>query len=485
MRPDRVLTSSPSPKLSLRWRLSLSYAAIALLTAGLLGGILIGILANYFSRVDADHLRAAADRAATSLEGADGPTLLESARLTAFGTNTRIQIFGADGALLADSGSPQLIDPNSVQFPGNPSEGPKTSKRPPTEPGSSGSPDEARSQAQVTRPVPAGSRGGAASVRASEAVWSGAAVMTEILAAVGVAASIAVLAAALIGYWISSRVSRRIASLSKTSDDMANGDLSVRSHVSGGDEVGRLASSFNQMAARVEATIAALQRFVSDAAHQIGTPLTALRTDLEVLRESTELEEERRLLDRALTQEARLEGLSAGLLQLSRLESPTQSASPVAVDVCQLIRECVDSVASRAEQADLQLTADLPTAAVHALVDPDRLRQSIENLLDNAIKFTPRGGAVVAGAAVESAEVVVWVADTGVGIPTPERARVFERFYRSPAVSSQPGSGLGLAIVAAAMHSIGGTVVLADAAVGTRVELHIPLAKARRPTRSI
>ena len=102
---------------------------------------------------------------------------------------------------------------------------------------------------------------------------------------------------------------------------MAAGDLGARAPVAGGDEVGRLGESFNGMAARVETTVTSLRRFVADAAHEIGTPLTALQADLELAERKATSDDERRLVDRALAQTARLAGLSDNLLQLSRLEA--------------------------------------------------------------------------------------------------------------------------------------------------------------------
>ena len=109
--------------------------------------------------------------------------------------------------------------------------------------------------------------------------------------------------------------------LTEASDRMADGDLGARAPVAGGDEVGRLAESFNGMAARVETTVTSLRRFVADAAHEIGTPLTALQADLELAERKATGDDERRLVDRALVQTHRLGTLSDNLLQLSRLEA--------------------------------------------------------------------------------------------------------------------------------------------------------------------
>jgi signal transduction histidine kinase len=234
------------------------------------------------------------------------------------------------------------------------------------------------------------------------------------------------------------------------------------------------------MAAKMEATVTALQRFVSDAAHQLGTPLTALRTDLEMLRDGPASDDDRRLLERALTQEQRIEDLGNGLLQLSRLESSGAGRACHAVDVVQLLRSTADAFASRAEQADLRLELAVPENELLVCVDPDGLRVAVENPLDNAVKFTPSGGTVRLGVRAEAGRALIWVEDDGPGILPADRARVFERFYRARGMAGYPGSGLGLAIVRAAAGACDGSARLAETEVGTRIEVRVPLATTAR-----
>ncbi|MEI6623720.1 MAG: HAMP domain-containing sensor histidine kinase, partial [Actinomycetes bacterium] len=421
--------SSGHRSLSVRWRLSLTYAGIAALTALLLGGILLGMLSNYFSRVDDDYLRSVATRAAESLVGSDGAPVGEALLQTAYGTNTRVQAFDEAGNLVADSGSPQLIDPNALQFPNTAGKPSAPRSRPSAPGGTSPLSGDVRSDVVYTRTALPGTRGSVASIEVSEAVSSGGSLMRGVVVAVVVAAVSAVVAAALLGYWISSRITRPLMHLAAASDQMAAGNLGVRADIEGHDEIGRLAESFNQMSARVDATVAALRRFASDAAHQLGTPLTALRTDLEVLRETSQSSDDQRLLDRALAQEQRMEVLGRGLLRLSRLESPDADSRVESVDLVGLVSVAADAFASRAEQAGVDFALDLPSAPVVAQVVPERLREAVENLLDNAVKFTPSGGSVQVGVQADSGRALVWVADDGPGIAAVDRERVFERFY--------------------------------------------------------
>ena len=325
----------------------------------------------------------------------------------------------------------------------------------------------------------AGSPGGVVRIRVSEAPAEGGDIMGGVIVAWAVAAAAAVLAAGLAGYGIAARISRPVVALARASERMAGGDLATRAEIGGAGELGRLAGSFNLMAGRIETTVGALQRFVSDAAHELGTPLTALRADLELARDGAESEEERRqLIDRALGHEKRLEDLGDGLLRLSRLESGRAATAREPVDLSALARSSADAFASRAEQADVELAVTAPEPGPRTIADPAQLGVAVGNLLDNALKFTPAGGHV----RMEVAEVAGWavlsVADDGRGIAPSEQERVFERFHRGRDVADRPGSGLGLAIVRAAAQSCGGTARLAPAERGTRVELRLPLAPA-------
>jgi two-component system sensor histidine kinase BaeS len=472
---------------------------VALLTALVLGAVLLAMLTVHFSSRETDHLERAAAQVVRDLgkAAADPGSLAEVARVTAFGTQARVQLYDDAHRLLADSGSPWLIKPQIVgggalpvgqagQGAGQGGQGAAAGAgqgtsgtgqggagtADPSSRGSTGS-GTARSDKVYERAVEGASPGGVAFVRLSEVPAEGTDVMGWIVAAWAVAAAAAVGAAAAAGYLISTRIARPVVALAEASERMAEGDLSTRAEVTGRGEIGRLAGSFNLMADQVEGTVTALQRFVSDAAHELGTPLTALRADLELAQDAAGTDDERRLVTRALTQEQRLEDLGDGLLQLSRLQTSSAVRRAQAVDVALLLDAELDAFASRAEQASVTLDLDVPRRPTQVLADPDRLRTAVHNLVDNAVKFTPPGGSVALGARPEGGSVLVWVQDDGPGIPPEDQARVFERFYRARATSGAPGSGLGLAIVKASVEACGGTAKLAQTSAGTRIELRL------------
>jgi signal transduction histidine kinase len=463
---------------SLRWRLALTYAGMALLTAVLLGGILIAVLANHYTRAEDQYLTASA-----KLIVADPPPLTTVSDLTSWAqaealtTQTRVQVYGSDGRLIVDSGSPNTLDAESLVGGNGYGYGRRDFDHDqlpdPLGNGLFGTGGSARSSRSLTMDMNNG-----AYVKLSEGPASGRDALMSAIVAWILAAALAVVLAALAGWLIARRISRPVVALTEASDRMAAGDLGARAPVAGGDEVGRLGESFNGMAARVETTVTSLRRFVADAAHEIGTPLTALQADLELAERKASSDDERRLVGRALDQTARLAGLSNNLLQLSRLEAGEPAAEEQSADVAAVARELADGVASRAEQAGVDLTLHVTPGVLLVPLDRAHLQTVLANLLDNALKFTPEGGAVSLAVRREGDEAVATVADTGVGIPAEEQRQVFERFHRARNVSAYPGNGLGLAIVRAAVGRAGGTVSFTSTEDGTTFSVVLPMVPA-------
>lgn len=461
---------------TLRGNLSLTYAGIALLTAAILGAVLFSVLSGYYARSEESYLRAAAERIAGELVPiADPAAVTEWAQVAALGTQTRVRVFDASGVLVADSGSPRELDPATVVG-GSRGRGPRGRDRLPDPlgegifrgPGAAGPPS--------TRTLTLQLRDGAGRITVSEPPTSGRAVLEGIAQAWLVAAALAVALAAAAGYAVSSRISKPIVALTTASNRMAEGDLSARAEVVRDDEVGTLAVSFNAMAGRIETTVSALRRFVADAAHEIGTPLTALQADLELAERVAQSDDERRLVERSLGQARRLEALSTNLLRLSRIEAGEAPGATATVDVAAVARACADGVASRAEAAGIELRVQVADGAMQVAAERSELETVLGNLLDNAVKFTPAGGAVTLTAAAVGDRVVLSVADTGIGIPPAEHGEVFGRFHRGRNAAAYPGNGLGLAIVRATVERLGGSVSFESSAAGTAFRVELPRA---------
>jgi two-component system sensor histidine kinase BaeS len=292
-----------------------------------------------------------------------------------------------------------------------------------------------------------------------------------------IAGAFSVLLAGGVGAWVSRRMSDPLTVLADSTARVAEGDYAIRTEVERQDELGALSRGFNHMASMVEKTVASLRRFVSYAAHEINTPLTALRTNLELARGESSKEDSDRYVQGALEQVDRLEGMTKSLLDLSRLESGESGERLVSVDLSEMLREESEAYASRAEQKGVSFTLDLPEEGVEIMGRPSQLCRVVENLLDNAVKFTPQGGRVAVGFKVEGAYVEISVQDTGIGVSEGEIPNLFQRFYRAGNASTYPGSGLGLAIVKSIVDVHGGFVFAESGEPGLRVSVNLPLGR--------
>lgn len=223
--------------------------------------------------------------------------------------------------------------------------------------------------------------------------------------------------------------------------------------------------------------------FVANASHELRTPLSTIRAAIETLLGmdlAAEAPQARGFLEKVARQTRRLEQLVLDLLSLSRLENPVERFEPEPIDGKQWLDEIYSRFAGDLESKPLQWRGEfVPNSAVEWRVNALLLNLVADNLIDNAIKFTPAGGQVGLRIEVGRTESVVEVSDTGCGIPAEEQERVFERFYQVERSRSGPqrGTGLGLSIVRHAVAAMGGTVRLESAVgSGTRVAVRIPQA---------
>ncbi len=246
----------------------------------------------------------------------------------------------------------------------------------------------------------------------------------------------------------------------------ATGDLGRRIGARGDDEVGRMAERFDAMLDRVQASQAAQRRLVADASHELRTPVTSLRTNMEVLLAGAELEEgERRALLRDMVgQSEELSGLVGDLIELARGDEGDPPREDVALDA--LVADVVQR--ARRHAPAIRFRTRLEPCLVEGV--PDRLGRAIGNVLDNAAAHSPTGDAVE----VTLRGGVLEVRDHGPGVPEEELDQLFDRFFRGLHGRARQGSGLGLAIVRQVIEAHGGTVGAANAPGGgliVRLEL--------------
>jgi two-component system sensor histidine kinase MprB len=264
-------------------------------------------------------------------------------------------------------------------------------------------------------------------------------------------------------------VVRPVTDLSEAAEHVsATGDLGRRVPAGGADEVGRLAARFNAMLDRLQESVIAQRRLIADASHELRTPVTSLRTNLEVLREEPDMPvgERERLLDDVVHQTEELGALVGDLIDLSRGGEGQSAVEDVRLDA--LVAEGVARAARFARE--VRFTTELEPCVIEGV--PERLGRAVNNLLDNAARHSPPGAEVevrLAGGAIS-------VRDHGNGLDEADLPHLFDRFYRGAAARELPGSGLGLAIVRQVAEQHGGSVRAENAeGGGARFVLSLPV----------
>jgi two-component system sensor histidine kinase MprB len=293
----------------------------------------------------------------------------------------------------------------------------------------------------------------------------------HVLALAFVLLALAGLALTVIASWgVVRRIMRPVRDLTETAEQIAaTRDLTLRIDVERGDELGRLATTFNTMLDALERSLDAQRQLVTDASHELRTPLASLRTNVEVLNDVERLsaEQRREVLDGIVTQLDELTGLVADVVELARGEASPSAHEDVAFD------ELVSRAVERARRHWPAVAFDLHAEPVTVRGVPGRLDRAVANMLDNAGKFTPAGSRVAVTLASSGR---LTVTDAGPGVPADALPHVFDRFYRADEARALPGSGLGLAIVQQVAEGHGGRVTLDNGPAGGAVAtLELPV----------
>jgi signal transduction histidine kinase len=220
------------------------------------------------------------------------------------------------------------------------------------------------------------------------------------------------------------------------------------------------------MLGRLDASIEAQRRFTSDASHELRSPLTALRGELEVARRRDRSGEEyRRVLDSALEEVDRLARLVDDLLMLARADAGAAPARPRDARLATVAARVVERLAPSAHERGVELALDAGSDTTGRF-DPDLMERLLWNLVENALRYTPRGGRVAVGAYARGEELELVVDDTGPGIPADMRTLVFDRFYRADDSRTQgpeSGTGLGLSMVRSIARAHAGEATVEEA----------------------
>jgi len=251
-------------------------------------------------------------------------------------------------------------------------------------------------------------------------------------------------------------------------------------HPSGHDEIARLVETLNEMLGRIEQAFEAQRRFTADASHELRSPLSRLRAELEVtLRRPRQRSEYEETLRSCLDEVERLSRLTEELLTLARLDAGEARDLPAQpVPLAPILEEVVTRMTPDAHVRGVEILMDAP-AGLTVNVAPATAALVVANVLDNAVKYSPRGGRVRVDAAAEDGDAVVAISDSGPGVTEDEIPRLFERFYRGSAArrTEVPGTGLGLAICRILAEAQGGGVTVSSRPGGGAVfRVRLPLA---------
>ncbi len=289
--------------------------------------------------------------------------------------------------------------------------------------------------------------------------------LQQLLSTLVVMVVVGVFPAVFIGGWIAKRalepVDRIITEVREISDGRSLHRRLAVPMVR--DEMGRLAETLNQMMTRLERSFAALRRFTADASHELKTPLTVVRAGVERAITRPDVPQETlAALEETLQEVNRMTELLDSLLTLARADEGRAELHREPVDLRAIVSEAGETGDLLADHAGVAIEIRTPPAPLVLAVDRSRVRQLLLNLIENAVKYTPRGGNVSVQLAASDGEVRVTVADSGIGIAPGDLPHVFDRFWRADSARTRtgerPGAGLGLAISKWIVEAHGGAI---------------------------
>ena len=275
-----------------------------------------------------------------------------------------------------------------------------------------------------------------------------------------------VLLGAAVGLWLTQRFHAQIETFNQLAKSIVkSGDLSSRMPVDGNDEFATLALNVNAMLERIERLVQGIRQVSDNIAHDLRTPLTRLRADVEVALQQHDPETDHATLERVLDELENMQTIFNALLSLGQAEAGGMRIKRKELDLSAFLGEMVELYAPSAEEHDMQLESDIePGMMMRA--DRQLLAQALSNLFDNALKYVPEGGKILLRAAKKENKIEIVVEDSGPGIPPEMREKIFERFTRIDPSRTLSGTGLGLALVRAFVELHNGNVGVYESPLG-------------------
>lgn len=278
--------------------------------------------------------------------------------------------------------------------------------------------------------------------------------------------ALSIVAALILTLMVSTTIVRPLRQLRKEAGEILDRRGRLRKRFQGvrrRDEIGDLSRALERLTRRVEQHQQLTEAFASDVSHEFKNPLASIRTATEMLSTVETAEDRRRFLRIAEMEIARMENLLAQVREITRIDAEIQSEERAPVDVGALLKQIVDGFRLR-ERDRVLFDVAVPEAPLTVKASADRLLQVFENLLDNAVSFTPAGGRILVSASGGDRAAFVSVRDQGPGIPAENLERIFDRFftYRPSEAQKQRHTGLGLSIVKSIVEGYGGAVTVAN-----------------------
>ena len=299
------------------------------------------------------------------------------------------------------------------------------------------------------------------------------ALLPSLVTAGAISAGVALIVAALLARTITRPLRRLVGGVRTFATDHR-----ARVPVAGPYEVRELGGAFNEMAAEIERARASEQAFLADISHELRTPLTSIHGFAQAIVDGEARGEGIPRAAEVIQRESRrLVRMVEGLLQVAKLEAGVQLLARESVGASELLRGAVAALDVQAKEAGVAF--DVHTAALPVVGDPDRLSQLFINVLDNAVKHSPRGATVLVNGERQAGEVIVRVRDQGTGLQPGTERRLFSRFWRGDNAAARSGAGLGLAIAQAIAQAHGGSIDARNApGGGAEFAIHLPAASA-------